>query len=308
MITVKHIRSLIIMFVMMMGFNACKNDSDTANPYVNNNEAVTDTTTPPSPTSIAGLHKKIFSVRCANPGCHDGTFEPDFRTVQSTWTTLVYNEVNKTTLDSVSFFNVRVMPNDVSRSFLIERLTTTTSDYMPSNGSRLTAADIELIKTWINNGAPDPYGRIPVKPNLAPNVAGFIAVDGSFIRLDTNRVNDIVFNPFLVPGNSMFYLPFLALDTADGSGATDPADFTQAFIKISTSADDYTSAQTITCTWQSPIPYPAWQAVIPTTGYASGDVRYFRIYVNDGFQPFPAEFPRTASPSYYKSYYSFQVQ
>ena len=30
---------------------------------------------------------------CANSGCHDGTFEPDFRTVGSSWNTLVNHPV-----------------------------------------------------------------------------------------------------------------------------------------------------------------------------------------------------------------------
>ena len=33
--------------------------------------------------SIVGLHQNIFKPTCANAGCHDGTFEPDFRTIES---------------------------------------------------------------------------------------------------------------------------------------------------------------------------------------------------------------------------------
>ncbi|MEM6347295.1 MAG: hypothetical protein AAF927_25620, partial [Bacteroidota bacterium] len=44
----------------------------------------------PDSSSIVGLHKFIFSQSCAVPGCHDGAFEPDFRTVQSTYSTLVF--------------------------------------------------------------------------------------------------------------------------------------------------------------------------------------------------------------------------
>jgi hypothetical protein len=93
---------------------------------------------------------KIFSFRSVLiPGCHDGTFEPDFRTVQSSFSTLIYMGVNKKTLDSVNFFNYRVIPNNEATSFLIERLTTSTSDYMPSNGVRLGSADMGNIRKWI---------------------------------------------------------------------------------------------------------------------------------------------------------------
>jgi hypothetical protein len=66
-----------------------------------------DTTTPqiPDPYSITGLHKNIFSAKCSMPGCHDGNFEPDFRTIQSSYSTLVYQTVNKTVLpDSLRFY------------------------------------------------------------------------------------------------------------------------------------------------------------------------------------------------------------
>ncbi|MEI7803023.1 MAG: hypothetical protein WCI97_10285, partial [Bacteroidota bacterium] len=33
--------------------------------------------------SFLGIHKYILSKKCGVPGCHDGNFEPDFRTVQS---------------------------------------------------------------------------------------------------------------------------------------------------------------------------------------------------------------------------------
>ena len=35
--------------------------------------------------NFAWLHQQVFAPTCANSGCHDGTFEPDFRTVGSSW-------------------------------------------------------------------------------------------------------------------------------------------------------------------------------------------------------------------------------
>src|SRR5204862_5960812 len=130
----------------------------------------TDTTTTqiPDPYSITGLHKNIFSVRCNVPGCHDGTFEPDFRTIQSTYSTLVYQHVNKVTVNGVDSFYYRVLPFDTTRSFIHERLTTPTSDYMPSNGNRLSQTQIQQINTWIMNGARDINGNIPNAPNNIP--------------------------------------------------------------------------------------------------------------------------------------------
>lgn len=297
--------------VMMVGvlFSACKKNETPDNPYdsVNYNPNP-DNDSIPSPSSITGLHKNIFSPKCAVPGCHDGTFEPDFRTVQSTFSTLVYMGVNKLTLDSVNFFNYRVIPGDDTASFLMERLLTPTSDYMPSNSVRLPDADIANIRKWINDGCPDVNGDLPARPNLAPNVSGYIALNSSLVRIDTSRVNGVVFNPFIAPANATIILPVLALDTADGIYATPPQDFTEFKLKLSTDKNNFTSATTINAVWMSPIPYNVWQASVNTALWPVGTTVYFRVYVNDGFQINPAEFPRAASLDYYKTYFAFKIQ
>ena len=40
-------------------------------------------------STFLGLHTYIFSKACNQPGCHDGTFEPEFPTVQSAYNYLV---------------------------------------------------------------------------------------------------------------------------------------------------------------------------------------------------------------------------
>src|SRR6187402_3508396 len=127
----------IYLMVIFLAATGCKKEENPENPY--DTGSSTSVVNEPNlhPDSIAGLHKNIFSMRCAIPGCHDGTFEPDFRTVQSSWSSLVYMTVNKTTVDSSRYFNYRVIPGDTAKSFLLERLITQTSDYMPSNGIRL---------------------------------------------------------------------------------------------------------------------------------------------------------------------------
>lgn len=299
----------VVLFILLLGFmSSCKKETP-ENPFDNMNN--TDNSVPdsiPDPASITGLHKNIFSPKCAVPGCHDGTFEPDFRTVQSTFSTMVYMNVNKLTLDSLKFYNYRVIPGDVDNSFLMERLLTATSDYMPSNSTRLPQSDLANIRQWILNGCPDVDGDLPAKPNLPPNILGYVAFDQSLIRLDTVRLGGVSFNPFIVPANSTFYLPVLALDTADGSMATDPANFTVHEIRMSTDKNNFTNSTVVNCTWFSPIPYNVWQAIVNTSLWPAGTTVYFRVYVNDGFQVNPAEFPRQLSLDYYKSYFSFIIQ
>ena len=115
------------------------------------------------PTSLTGLHKNIFKPTCANSGCHDGTFEPDFRTIESTYNTMV----NKTAISPYSEqgITVRVVPNNVGKSMLYYRLTEflpQSSGIMPLEANESdwqTKKDEHLsnIKAWIEKGAPNVF-------------------------------------------------------------------------------------------------------------------------------------------------------
>lgn len=288
---------------------ACSKEEEPDNPFDNtkgNGGPPSDSL--PDPVSITGLHRNIFLPKCANPGCHDGTFEPDYRTVQSSFTTMVYGRVNKLTLDSLKFYTTRVIPGDPDASFLMERLLTTTSDYMPSNGTRLPQSDISSVRTWILNGCPDASGVLPQKPNLPPNITGYLAFNASLQRIDTVRLGGVSTNAFIAPANSIFYLPVIVSDTADGAAATDPQNFTVHEVRFSTDKNNFSNASTIVATWNTPVLFPIWQTLVNTSVWPPGTTVYFRIYVNDGFQPIPAEFPRSASLDFYKTYFSFIVQ
>ncbi len=112
------------------------------------------------PNSLAGIHANVFAPTCANSGCHDGTFEPDFRTIGSTYNTLVYHPVIKN--DPQGSFEFRVVPDDVDASQLIARLT---YDIDGNSGRMPLAVEpdsdwpdkreeyIDNIKNWIRNGA-----------------------------------------------------------------------------------------------------------------------------------------------------------
>lgn len=287
---------------------SCKSDEEPVNPFdsvTHNTNSTTDPT--PDPNSITGLYKNIFSVRCANPGCHDGTFEPDFRTIESSYSTLVYQPVNKFTLDSAKIFSLRCIPYNTDDSWLVERLVTQTTEYMPSNSVRLSQSDIDHVKNWINAGCPDQNGDLPVKPNLQPNVVGYVVTDSVLNRIDTNRVGGFYFNSFIVEQGKTMTFIFAALDTADGADGTDPSLFTVKKIKFSTSKNDFSNAITVNATQYIPA-YTAWLASVPFSNWTSGQTVYFRIYVNDGDHVDDAEFPRNETIDYYKTNYSFYVQ
>lgn len=261
----------------------------------------------PDANSIAGLHKNILYPKCANPGCHDGTFEPDFRTIESSYATLVYQPVNKFTLDSAKIYSLRVIPNNVSDSWLVERLITLTTEYMPSNAQRLSTAEIDHVKNWINGGCKDMNGNIAVKPNLPANILGAVTVDSVYSRIDTVRLGGIPTNPFVVNQGVTMIIAIIANDTADGSNATDPMNFTVKKIKFSTDKNDFSSAFTINAgTYISG--FNVWPVTVPVTFWPVGTIVYFRMYVNDGHHSSDTEYPRDESLDYFKTIYAFYVQ
>ncbi len=106
------------------------------------------------------LHRDIFLPTCANSGCHDGSFEPDFRTPQSTYNTTVGHVAIKGRPGEE--MNIRVKPGDASNSMLLFRLEQdleNSSGIMPlsidpgSDWPEQKGRYIEDIKAWINAGA-----------------------------------------------------------------------------------------------------------------------------------------------------------
>ncbi len=286
---------------------SCTKDSMPENPYDSvDYSGNTNSPADPDPNSIAGLHRNIFFPKCANPGCHDGTFEPDFRTVESSYYTLVYHPVIKVTLDSNKIYSHRVIPNNTADSWLVERLTTLTTEYMPSNAVRLSSNEINRVKNWINAGCPDMNGNVAVKPNLQPNILAYVALDSAFNRIDTIRKDDFPLNPFLVNGGSTMTIAFVATDTADGDAATDPSQFTVKEIRFSTDKNNFSGATVIPATLYV-AQFSAWFVTVPVS-WPVGQTVYFRIYVNDGHHTQNAEFPRNESLDYYKTIFAFHVQ
>ncbi|MEO8087012.1 MAG: hypothetical protein ABI763_09345 [Bacteroidota bacterium] len=282
------------------------------NPYGDVNYD-TDTTTSQSadPNSIVGLHRNIFFPRCAKSTCHDGTFEPDYRTVMSTYSTLVYQPVNKTHCndDTSRYFSLRVIPYDGDNSFLMERLRTQTADYMPSNGNggRLSPADTAHIYNWIMNGAKDQNGNIPVAPNLPPVISSIFAMDADsftnfvFYQVDNIRLGGISYNPFIIHPNQNIYIVFGATDDS-----TSYADLSLNQLKLSYSMDDFSNSTTVNASYNAFA--QLWLIPINANNYTPNDTVFFRYYVNDGDHVQPTEFPRDDYSFYYKYYCSFIVQ
>ena len=156
------------MLIVIVGAIGCSEDETFVNPYdlIEEETPQDSTQTELDPSSLAGLHANIFIKTCANSGCHDGTFEPDFRTVESSYNTLVNHPIIKN--DPQNTFEVRVLPGDVAASQLVTRLEKDIDDnsgIMPlivepdSDWPERREEYIQNIKDWIAAGAKDALGN-----------------------------------------------------------------------------------------------------------------------------------------------------
>lgn len=287
---------------LLLLLGACYKEvpDDTPNPFAgqngNGNNNGTDTL---SPTSIQGLHKQIFSVRCAMPLCHDGSFEPDFRTVESSYNNLVYHSVVKN--NASNSFDYRVIPYDTDNSWLIERLTTTdvVLGRMPLYSDPLSETQLGHIKTWINEGCRDMSGNVAVYPNLQPQVYSRFAIDQNQVRLDTNYDGRFP-APFIIPPGTP---TTLAVQVNDDSTAIDK--LKNMVFKFSYDKDDFSAAVSKPGTYFSQdIIFVQFNA----NEFQAGKTVYFRFYCVDDHHTLPAEFPKFDTPFFYKDLFAFIVK
>ena len=140
------------------------------------------------PYSIFSIHKDVLKPTCANSGCHDGNFEPDFRTVESSY----FGLINVTPIKSnvSGGFPFRVVPGDASKSMLLQRMTIDlngNSGIMPlalepkSTYNQHKSEYLQRITKWINDGAKDLAGNLPTAPNFPPNIQGVVFIQGNNI-------------------------------------------------------------------------------------------------------------------------------
>lgn len=291
-----------------------------ANPYSGVDYGNNPDLIPIDTNSYLGLHKLIFTPKCGVPACHDGAFEPDFRTIEGSYNQLVYHNVVKN--NATNSFTYRVIPNDTGNSWLHERITTGDAvlGKMPLYDV-LAPWQIEAIENWILNGAKDIFGVSPNIPNYEPSTGGVLAYlnDSSGMRLDTIRDNIIA--PIKLPASSVVQLWFLLYDS-DASGDFVPGgSLTHNKIKISTHPYDFTSATQLNLTKLPalspailPIPFatsgvaPFYHSIkINTSSFTRGKTYYIRQYVKDASGVL-TELPENGSPFYLFTYFSFIVQ
>lgn len=303
----------VIASVLLVIIHSCKKDEPLPhNPYDDIIHNTVIPPIPPDPNSMVGIHTNILKTRCSKSGCHDGNFEPDFRTVESSYATLVYHRVKKNSPDTA--FTFRVVPYDTARSVLHERLTNccfvNQDDRMPQDiiGVPLPQAQINNIAHWIMGGAKDMFGNVSSYPNTQPKILYYYAtnklIGGINYGETNNRIDSVFYNPFYVPKDSMLYIAFLVEDDS-----TAIANLQVNTLKISTKPDDFSSAFTYSASYFYVNPNLQFHlATIHTGTLPKSDTLFMRYFVNDGDHISNTQFPTDNLALPYKTYWSFFVK
>lgn len=313
-----RIKILATLAIVLFMSSCSKEEGEPANPYdiTDENSTQIDTVNLDS-NSITSIHQDILLPKCSTPGCHDGSFEPDFRTINSSYSTLVYHPIIKNN-DSLDF-KYRVIPFLPEQSVLYERITNccfvNQDDRMPQDqiGVPLPENDVLRIKNWIEAGAQNYKGDLTVFPNTEVVVNNFAMHDASdYPKTGTvDRYTDKEFRLDTTTSGSPIVLDtglhvFLHFVTTDDS--TLAADLENVRIEFSYTKEDFTSPfKTVTG-----IHYPAndrWHCLFDIDNSFLPDTTIFiRSYVNDGDHPLDTEYPNKNSSNYQKNYWSMRVK
>jgi len=262
-----------------------------------------------SPNSLSRTHNEVFEPKCNVLGCHDGSFEPDFRTPNSSYYTLVYHSIKKN--NAAQEFKYRVIPYDTAQSVLWERITNccfvNQNDRMPQDniGTAMPQEYIDKIGQWIMAGAPDLFGNVAQEPNTLPNIfyAAFFNLDYD-TNYTNNRLNDQWYNPFLLPQNTDINVVIRVEDDN-----VENLDLLYNTMKISTDIDDFSNAQEFeaTCLDSEEFDYP-FILTLNTSIFNTNQQYFVRYYTKDAIDAPLAEYPETENENYYKSIWSFIIE
>ncbi|HWB63632.1 MAG TPA: hypothetical protein VG603_09000 [Chitinophagales bacterium] len=292
----------------LIGIASCKKDTTPPhNPYddINRNDS-TVMGIPVDSLTITYVHEKVLSTRCALNGCHDGHFEPDYRTPQSSFSTLVYAPIVKN--NTQNQYKYRVIPYDTANSVMYIRITNccfvNTNDRMPQDniGVELPDSSLNLVAQWILHGARDMFGHVATMPNEPPVVQGYVAASLDLQTFYSNtRVDSVYYNPFIVPTSvSSFYVGVIV---NDDNTPVNQLQYNR--LKISTNETDFSNATSVTASFFQSGGNQIWLATINTASLPVGDTLFMRYYVNDGSHATNTEYPNNNLPEPYFTYWSF---
>ena len=311
---IRLLTMLVFSFILFQT-ESCKKQYD-VNPYnqlIPNENQTLDTLTV---GGFGWLHQKVFKPTCANSGCHDGNFEPDFRTIESSYNTLVNQPIIKN--NPQNEFSLRVIPGNINLSVLIERITNDIdgiSGIMPlsidSASDWLVKKDeyINHIKNWINAGAPNAYNQLPSAISQPPVSLGMaIKLTGSNNALPRDIGNAAV----LIPTGTSQIEVFWALSSSvspSNSLLTDSlriSVFSGAFSPFSSNSFSITPTAWVSEGISGNSVNYLHRSVINISALSSG-VYFVRIKSKNSETDNWTEIPNANSATHIKNYYSFKI-
>ena len=267
--------------------------------------------------NFAWIHQRILRPSCALSGCHDGSFEPEFRTISGAYNSLVMHPVIAN--DPQSTFTYRVVPGDVNASFLHERLTAfvpNTSGIMPlgfTEGSDWPAnqqAYINAINAWIQGGARDMFGRLPSAGDPQPQVSGLLAFPAGASSGAYPRGSDPGVQPIEVPsGNVDLWFAF-----ADDQTPASELGVNQ--YRIATSIAAFPAIPAAALQLGPTVTGPDFgnstatfthKAALDLSSYAAGTLLFVRAYVSDGDDQQVTEIPNDGTEPPMLHYFTLRI-
>ncbi|MCC6817808.1 MAG: hypothetical protein IT245_02810 [Bacteroidia bacterium] len=271
---------------------------------------------PIDPKTREGLHKNIFKPTCSNSGCHDGNFEPDFRTIESSYNSLI-NRMSTNTDPNNPQFSRRVVPSNAGNSMILHRI----KEFIPgSQGKMPLSVDpesdwnakkdlyIQDITDWINNGAKDQFGNSPEALDFTPQLGGLIVfADGAPTPLPHTG-----YNPVTVPaGVSTIKIMVAYLDdkTAVKNFGLSTINFTlNPYQYDSTTMNLITETSPYNTTGVSGENIDYWHSITVNVADIglSGDVLWIRTETTDNVND-PVFIPSSNAPFNFKKYFAIRL-
>ncbi len=314
-------RKVLFIIASVVWISACKKTSTTTEINTDNtggNGTVVDTSDRVNPNSIIGIHHNIFKPTCANSGCHDGTFEPDFRTVESAYNTLLMQPIIKNNPEGN--YAYRVVPGDAANSVLYRRLI---EDIDGQSGIMPISIDpdsdypakreqyIQNVKTWINEGAKDVLGNPFTTGNQPPTFLGatvrFTNSSGDTITVEREGQElSTIPIPFFVDDVELWF-SFQDDGTAPSNLGINQIDFSKdPFLfsgnKQSLEIPGFTFQEKGFVT--EDVTY-THKISLSRANFVAGDTYYYRVYVSDDSAE-ETEIPNESSPDYIKVYFTLR--
>jgi hypothetical protein len=102
--------------------------------------------------TLASIQSEVFTPRCAQSGCHGGAGTQQGLRLDEGFSAA--SLINVPSAQNPAL--IRLVPGDPSGSFVIHKLegTQTIGDRMPQYGPYLSQSTIDVIRQWIQAGAP----------------------------------------------------------------------------------------------------------------------------------------------------------